>query len=113
MSIIGRIFGSRRHATPAPTPEQVARVDVAGMIATARERGDVRDDHEVVASLIVGADFTAERHHDPDIRGRAAAASVATSRWLVERVGEERAAHLLAASEGPVDAQGRIRRAPR
>ena len=113
MPILGRLFGARRHAIPAPTPEQVAGVDVVAMIATARDRGDVRDDDEVVASLILGAEFTAERHHDPEIRSRASAAAVATSRWLVERVGEDRAAHLLAASAGPIDAQGRIRRAPR
>ena len=110
MSIIARLFGPRRHETPAPTDADVAGVDLEGMIATARERGDVRGDHEVVASLILGAEFTSERHPDPGLRTRAAAASVAATRWLVGRVGRDEAARLVADSGGPVDEQGRPRR---
>lgn len=80
------------------------------MIATARERGDRRSEPEVVASLIVGAELTAERHHDEDLRRRAAAAAVATRDRLVAAVGEDEAVRLFASSEGPVDEQGRPRR---
>jgi hypothetical protein len=110
MSIIGRLFGPRRHANRPPTADEVARVDVQAMIATARERGDVRPDAEVVASLVLGAEFTAERHHDADLRVRAVAASAATTEGLVSWVGSEHAQRLIADSEGPVDEQGRPRR---
>jgi glutamyl-tRNA reductase len=106
MSIIGRLFGARRHHTPEPTAEDVAAVDLDRMVSVARERGDRREEAEVVASLIVGAEVTAERHPDDALRSRAAAASVAATRWLVARVGEEEAARLVAASQGPVDEQG-------
>jgi hypothetical protein len=106
MSAFGRLFGARRHHTPDPTPEEVATVDLDGMVAVARERGDARGEAEVVASLIVGAEFTAERHPDGALRSRAAAASVAATRWLVSRVGRDRAAQMVAESAGPVDEQG-------
>lgn len=107
MRILGRLFGHRRHPVPEPTADDVARVDVDGMIGTARDRGDRRTDPEVVAALIVGAEITAERHHDEDLRRRAAAASLAARDWLVARVGEDEAAQLLSVSEGPVDEAGR------
>lgn len=110
MSIIGRIFGARRHPRPEPSAADVAAIDVDKMVATARERGDTRDDSEVLAALLVGAEITSERHHDPGLRLRAAAASVAVRDRLVGMVGPERAIELLAASDGPVDENGRPRR---
>ncbi len=112
MRFLERLLGHRRHPRVEPTAEDVARVDVEGMIATARERGDRRTDPEVVAALLVGAEMTADRHHDEDLRRRAAAAGYATRDWLVERVGEDEAARLLSVSEGPVDEQGRTARGP-
>ncbi|QEC49513.1 hypothetical protein FSW04_19365 [Baekduia soli] len=116
MSALSRLFGARRHETPQPTDAQVAAVDVPGMLALARERGDTRGDDEVAAALLVGADLTAVRHPDADLRQRAAAASVATRDWLVARVGEEEAARLLSVSLGPVGEDGstprRSRRRP-
>jgi hypothetical protein len=106
-SFLSRVFGGRRFVTPQPTDEQVAAVDVPRMIAQARARGDRRSDDEVAASLLLGADVTAERHPDPVLRQRAAAASVATRDWLVERVGEDEAARLLSVSSGPVAEDGR------
>ena len=108
VNLLGRLFGSRKHAWHAPTRDEVAAVDVGAMIATARRRGDVRSEPEVVASLVLGAELTAERHPEAEMRQRAAAASVAATDWLVERVGEDGAARLVAASAGPIDAQGRI-----
>jgi hypothetical protein len=110
MNILGRLFGPRRHPPPTPSPDEVARVNVRRMIAVARERGDRRSEPEVVAGLLVGAEFTAERHPDPELRGRAAAAAYATRDWLVGEVGEEEAVRLLSTSDGPVDEQGRISR---
>lgn len=110
MSLIGRLFGARRHPRPTPSAADVAAVDVDRMIDTARERGDRRTDAEALAGLLVGAEFSADRHPDADLRLRAAAAAVAVRDRLVSMVGEDRAAELLAASEGPVDEQGRARR---
>jgi hypothetical protein len=106
VSVLSRVFGARRHATPQPTDEQVAAVDVAAMLALARARGDRRSDDEIAAALMLGADLTAERHPDAELRGRAAAASVATRDWLVGRVGEREAARLLSISLGPVGDDG-------
>jgi hypothetical protein len=80
------------------------------MIATARKRGDRRTDAEVVAALMLGADLTAGRHEDADMRLRGAAAHEVCRRWLIERAGEDEAARLLTESEGPVDEQGRMAR---
>ena len=112
VSMIGRIFGRRRYERPQPGPEDIARVDITRMIATARERGDDRTEPEGVAALMLGADLTADRHHDPDMRLRAAAASEACLRWLVGYVGEDATARLLSESLGPIDEQGRMRRPP-
>ena len=110
MNVFRRVLGGRRYDRPEPGPADMARVDVARMIATARERGDRRTDPEVVAALMLGADLTADRHGDPDMRVRAAAAFEACRRWLVEQVGDDEAARLLTTSEGPVDEQGRTAR---
>ena len=110
MNLIGRLFGPRRHPRPQPSAADVAAVDVDRMVATARERGDDRAEDEVLAALLVGADYTAQGHRDPQMRLRAAAASVAVRDRLVTRVGEERAAELFAASAGPVGEDGRTRR---
>jgi hypothetical protein len=110
MNLIGRLFGPRQHPRPEPSAADVAAVDVERMVATARERGDRRDDDGVLAALLVGADMAAQRHPDPDLRLRAAAASVALRDRLVGRVGEERAVELFVASEGPVGEDGRPRR---
>lgn len=110
MNLISRLFSPRRHTRPVPSEEEVAAVDVDRMIATARERGDRRSEPEVVASLLVGAEMTAERHDDEDLRRRGAAAAVATRDRLVALVGEGEAVRLFVASEGPVDEQGRPRR---
>jgi hypothetical protein len=111
--IVSRIFGARRHTRPEPTDAEVAAVDVARMIEQARARGDVRSDAEILAALLMGADLTAERHPDPELRRRAAAAAVATRDRLVERVGEEEAARLLSASAGPIGEDGTTSRRPR
>lgn len=111
--MLSRIFGARRHDTPRPTDEQVAAVDVPRMLDVARARGDRRPDNEIAAALLLGADLTAERHHDPELRQRAAAASVATRDWLVARIGEDEAARLLAASLGPVGEDGSTARRAR
>jgi len=113
VSILSRIFGARRHATPQPTDEQVAAVDVPRMLDLARARGDRRPDNEIAAALLMGADLTAERHRDPELRQRAAAASVATRDWLVVRVGEDEAARLVSASLGPVGEDGSTARRAR
>ena len=110
MSFVRRLVGGRRYERPVPGPDDIARADVAGMIRTARERGDRRPEPDVVAALMLGADLTADRHGDPDMRVRAAAAFEACRRWLVEQVGDEEAARLLTTSEGPVDQQGRTAR---
>jgi hypothetical protein len=81
VSILRRVLGRRSYERPEPGPEDIARVDVSRMIATARERGDRRTDPEVVAALMLGADLTAERHPDADIRLRAAAAFEAAAPW--------------------------------
>jgi hypothetical protein len=111
--IVSRIFGARRHPRPEPTAGEVAAVDVERMVEQARARGDVRSDEEVLAALLLGADITAERHPDPELRRRAAAASLATRDRLVERVGEDEAARLLADSAGPVAEDGTLGRRPR
>ncbi|HEY6758421.1 MAG TPA: hypothetical protein VI318_02990 [Baekduia sp.] len=113
MNPFARIFGARRHVTPQPTDEEVAAVRVPSMLDLARARGDRRSDDEIAAALLVGADLTAERHPDPELRRRAAAASVATRDWLVARVGEDEAARLLSASAGPIGEDGTIPRARR
>jgi hypothetical protein len=113
MNLLGRVFGRRRFERPEPSPADIERVDITRMIATARERGDTRTEPEVVAALMLGADLTADRHHDPDMRLRAAAAFEACRRWLVGYAGEEAAARLLSESLGPIDEQGRMRRPPR
>ena len=82
------------------------------MLELARARGDRRSEDEIAAALLLGADLTAERHSDPDVRQRAAAASDATRDWLVARVGETEAARLLATSLGPVGEDGSTPRAP-
>lgn len=110
MTLIGRLFGPKRHPRPEPTAADVAAVDVDRMMRTARERGDEREDAEVLASLLVGAEFTAERHRDEDLRLRAAAAAVAVRDRLVSLVGEERAVQLFQSSKGPVGEDGRPRR---
>jgi hypothetical protein len=111
--IVSRIFGPRRHARAEPTDAEVAAVDVARMLEQARARGDVRSDEEILAALLMGADLTAERHPDPELRRRAAAAAVATRDALVDRAGEEEAARLLSTSAGPVGEDGTTSRRPR
>jgi hypothetical protein len=113
MFSLARIFGARRHVTPQPSEEVVAAVGVPQMLDLARARGDRRPDDEIAAALLLGADLTAERHPDPELRRRAAAASVATRDWLVARVGEDEAARLLAASSGPIGEDGTTPRAVR
>jgi hypothetical protein len=113
VNLIARIFGARRHVTPHPSDEEVAAVRVPRMLDLARGRGDRRSDNEIAAALLMGADLTAERHPDPELRRRAAAASVATRDWLVARVGEDEAVRLLAVSLGPIGADGTTARAPR
>lgn len=110
MNLIGRLFGPRRHQRPTPSPADVAAVDVERMVATARERGDRRSHEEVLAALLVGAELTADRHHDGDMRLRAAAAAVALRDVLVAAAGEDEAARLFADSAGPVDEAGQPRR---
>ena len=100
------MFGARRYATPRPTDDDVAAVDVPRMLEQARVRGDRRSDDEIAAALLMGADLTAERHPDPELRRRAAAASVATRDWLVARVGEDETARLLSVSLGPIGEDG-------
>ena len=68
MSVLSRVFRTRRYVTPQPTDEQVAAVDVSRMLDQARTRGDRRSDDEIAAALLVGADLTAERHPDPEAR---------------------------------------------
>jgi hypothetical protein len=106
LSILGRVFGARKYPTAAPTPEEVAAVDVPRMLDQARARGDERSDNEIAAALLMGADLTAERHRDAELRQRAAAAAVATRDWLVARVGEDETARLLADSLGPIGEDG-------
>jgi hypothetical protein len=113
MFSLTRIFGARRHVTSQPSEEEVAAVRVPQMLDLARARGDRRSDDEIAAALLLGADLTAERHPDPELRRRAAAASVATRDWLVARVGEEEAARLLSASSGPIGEDGATPRAMR
>ena len=113
MSFLARVFGARRYATARPTEAQVADVDVPAMLDRARGRGDRRSDNEIAAALLLGADLTAERHPDAELRQRAAAASVATRDWLVGRVGEDETARLLSVSLGPVGEDGTTARSPR
>lgn len=68
VNILGRVFGRRRFERPEPGPADIARVDLTRMIATARDRGDRRTEPEVVAALMLGADLTADRHHDAEMR---------------------------------------------
>jgi hypothetical protein len=114
LSVLGRVFGARRYATVKPSDEEVAAVDVPRMLGQARARGDERSDDEIAAALLLGADLTAERHPDAELRQRAAAASVATRDWLVARVGEDETARLLSQSLGPIGEDGTTARsAPR
>ena len=113
MSVLSRVFRTRRYVTPQPTDEQVAAVDVSRMLDQARTRGDRRSDDEIAAALLVGADLTAERHPDPELRRRAAAAAVATRDWLVARVGEDETARLASVSLGPIGADGTMPRSAR
>jgi hypothetical protein len=113
LSILSRVFGARRYATARPTDEQIAAVDVPRMLDQARARGDDRSDNEIAAALLIGADLTAERHPDGELRQRAAAASVATRDWLVARVGEDETARLLSVSLGPIGEDGTLPRTPR
>jgi hypothetical protein len=113
MSLISRVFGARRYDTAQPTDEQISAIDVPRMLDQARARGDRRSDNEIAAALLVGADLTAHRHPDPDLRQRAAAASVATRDWLVARVGEDETAHLVSVSLGPVGEDGSLPRTGR
>jgi hypothetical protein len=113
VNLLARIFGARRHATPQPSDEDVAAVRVPRMLDLARARGDRRSDNEIAAALLMGADLTAERHPDPELRRRAAAASVATRDWLVARVGEDEAVRLLSVSSGPIGEDGTTPRATR
>ena len=113
MSLLSRVFGARRYATARPTEEQVAAVDVPRMLDKARARGDRRPDNEIAAALLLGADLTAQRHPDAELRQRAAAASVATRDWLVDRVGEDETARLLSVSLGPVADDGTTARSKR
>jgi hypothetical protein len=108
VSALSRIFGARRHVRSEPTDEQVAAVDVPRMLDLARTRGDPRPDNEIAAALLMGAEYTADRHPDPALRERAAAASVATRDWLVARVGEDEARRLVKASRGPIGEDGVI-----
>ena len=110
MKLLSRVFGARRYTTAQPTNEQVAAVDVPRMLDQARARGDDRSDNEIAAALLMGADLTADRHPDAELRQRAAAASVATRDWLVARVGEDEAARLVSVSLGPVGEDGSMPR---
>jgi hypothetical protein len=110
VNLLSRVFGTRRYATARPTDEQITAVDVPRMLDQARARGDRRPDNEIAAALLVGADLTAERHPDHELRQRAAAASVATRDWLVTRVGEDEAARLLSVSLGPIGEDGTMPR---
>jgi hypothetical protein len=111
--IVSRIFGARRYTRADPSPADVAAVDVTAMIEHARSRGDVRSDDEILAALLLGADLTADRHPDPELRRRAAAAALATRDRLVDRVGEDEAARLLSSSAGPVGEDGTTARRKR
>jgi hypothetical protein len=111
--IVSRVFGARRYPRPQPSDGDVAAVDVPRMIEQARARGDVRSDDEILAALLMGADLTAERHPDPELRQRAAAASVAIRDRLVDRVGEDEAIRLLSATSGPIAEDGTTARRPR
>jgi hypothetical protein len=113
VGLIARVFGARRYVTARPTDEQVAAVDVPRMLDKARARGDRRPDNEIAAALLMGADLTAERHRDPELRQRAAAASVATRDWLVKRVGEDETVRLLSVSLGPIGEDGTTARSGR
>jgi len=110
VSLLSRVFGARRYSTARPTDEQVAAVDVPRMLDKARARGDERPDNEIAAALLMGADLTAQRHPDSELRQRAAAASVATRDWLVDRVGEDETARLLSDSLGPIGEDGTLPR---
>jgi hypothetical protein len=111
--LVSRIFGARRHPRAQPSDEEVAAIDLERMLDQARARGDDRSEDEVLAALLMGADLTAERHPDPDLRRRAAAAAVALRTQLADRVGEVEAARLVAASAGPIGEDGTTARRPR
>lgn len=111
--IVSRIFGARRYDRAQPSEDDVAAVDMERMIDQARARGDVRSDDEILAALLIGAELTAERHPDPELRRRAAAASLAIRDRLVDRVGEDEAARLLSKSSGPIGEDGTTPRRPR
>lgn len=111
MNLLAQLFGARRrHDVPTPSAADVAAVDVPRMLDQARDRGDRRSDDEIAASLLVGADLTAERHPDADLRRRAAAAAVATRNWLTARVGEEETLRLAHDSVGPIAEDGTLPR---
>jgi hypothetical protein len=111
--IVSRIFGARRYTRAQPSDADVAAVDVTRMVEQARARGDVRSEDEILAALLMGADLTAERHPDPELRQRAAAAATAIRDRLVDRVGEDEAARLLSVSAGPIGEDGSTPRRPR
>jgi hypothetical protein len=113
MHIVSRIFGARRYPRAQPSDADVAGIDVPRMIEQARARGDARSDDEIVAALLLGADLTAERHPDPELRQRAEAAARALRDDLVDRVGEVEAARLVSKSSGPIGEDGTTARRPR
>lgn len=113
MHIVSRIFGPRRYERERPSDADVAAVDVTRMVEQARARGDTRSEDEILAALLLGADLTAERHPDPELRERAAAAAHALRERLVERVGEVETARLVSKSAGPVAEDGTTARRPR
>jgi len=113
MHIVSRIFGARKYEKTEPGEEAVAAVDVERMIEQARSRGDERSEDEVIASLLKGAQLTAERHPDPQLRRRAGAAEKALRDRLVDHVGEEQTARLVRRSAGPIGEDGTTARRPR
>ena len=113
MHIVSRIFGARRHPRAQPSDDEVAAVDLTRMLDRARERGDERPENEALAGLLVGADLTAERHPDPELRKRAAAAATALRNELTDRVGEVEVARLVARSAGPIGDDGTTARRAR
>jgi hypothetical protein len=114
VNLFAQLFSARRrHDVPTPSDADVAAVDVPKMLDRARDRGDRRSDDEIAASLLVGADMTAERHPDADLRRRAAAAAVATRNWLDARVGEEETIRLVHDSLGPIGEDGELPRGGR
>jgi len=111
--IVSRIFGARRFDREHPSDADVAAVDVTRMVDQARARGDARPDDELLAALLLGADLTAERHPDPELRRRAEAAARALRDRLVDLVGEVEATRLVSKSSGPIGEDGTTARRPR